>query len=358
MSLRKIKKFFVHLIVGANIATIVVMLLVGYSGRLNPAEHPVLSCTGLFFPILLLINLLFLLVWALVRLRLIIIPVLGFLLCYHPLQTYLPMHFLSQPSVEGSLKILSFNVRDFEVGREEGQRTHPASQYIIDSEADIVCLQEVVIGNSYLIPALDAYPWKTDMPGDSYGGLVVLSKYPIVKKERIPYPSEGNLSMAVTIDIDGEEVTVVNNHFQTSGLSIDDKKVFNDMMSGGKRKELQTESRHLLSILGKSAGKRSVQIDKVAAYVREHQDKPLILCGDFNETPVSYSHETFSKLLTDCYVTTGNGVGWSYNSNRIHVRIDNVFCSNHWQPLKCEIDAKIHASDHFPIICCLKKHDN
>ena len=89
--------------IGANIASIIVMLLVGYSGRLNPAEHPVLSCTGLFFPILLMINLMFLLLWALVRLRLTIIPILGFLVCYQPLQAYLPLHLFTDSSTEGTL---------------------------------------------------------------------------------------------------------------------------------------------------------------------------------------------------------------------------------------------------------------
>lgn len=358
MAVGKVRKFFIHLMVGANIASIIVMFLVGYSGKLNPADHPIFSCMGLFFPIFLLINLLFLLFWAFVRLRLIIIPILGFLVCYQPLSTYLPLHFFQDPPVEGTLKVLSYNVKEFEIGRDDGLPVHKASQYILDSQADIVCLQEVVLGNPYLIPALDAYPWKTDMPGDRSGGLVVLSKYPIMKKERIPYPSQGNLSMAVTIDVDGEKIIVVNNHFQTSGLTIEDKKDFSDMVGGTNRQELHRESKHLLTVLGRSAAKRAGQVDKVAAYVREHQGQPLLLCGDFNETPISYSHETFAKLLTDCYVTSGHGVGWSYNSNRIHVRIDNIFCSHHWQPLKCEIDTKIHASDHYPIICHLKKHDN
>lgn len=358
MFLGKVRKFFIHLMAGANIASIIVMLLIGYSGRLNPADHPILSCMGLFFPILLLINFLFLLFWVLVRMRLMIIPILGFLVCYQPLRTYLPLHFSSEDSAEATLKVLSYNVKDFDIGKNDDRDVHKASQYILDSDADIVCLQEVVLGNPYLTPALKVYPWKTDMPGDRYGGLVVLSKYPILKKKRIPYPSQGNLSMAVTIDVDGEKVIVINNHFQTSGLTIEDKKDFSDMVGGGKRQEIHRESKHLLTILGRSAGKRAGQVDKVAAYVREHQENPLLLCGDFNETPISYSHETFAKLLTDCYVTTGNGVGWSYNSNRIHVRIDNIFCSSHWQPLKCEIDTKIHASDHYPIICYLKKHDN
>ena len=53
------------MIVGANVATIVLMLLVGYSDRLDPTVHPILSCLGLIFPVFLLLNLCFLIFWAL-----------------------------------------------------------------------------------------------------------------------------------------------------------------------------------------------------------------------------------------------------------------------------------------------------
>lgn len=33
---------------GANVATIIIMLLIGYSGNINPAEHPTIASVGLF----------------------------------------------------------------------------------------------------------------------------------------------------------------------------------------------------------------------------------------------------------------------------------------------------------------------
>lgn len=45
-----LKDFTVKMIAGANVATIVFMLLVGYSDLLNPAKFPAFTNAGLLFP--------------------------------------------------------------------------------------------------------------------------------------------------------------------------------------------------------------------------------------------------------------------------------------------------------------------
>ena len=77
-----IKKWFVQLASGANVATIVVMLLVGYSDRVNPVGHPFVATLGLTFPVFMAINLAFMVFWAFFKLRRVIIPFIGFVLCY------------------------------------------------------------------------------------------------------------------------------------------------------------------------------------------------------------------------------------------------------------------------------------
>ena len=81
----------------------------------------------------------------------------------------------------------------------------------------------------------------------------------------------------------------------------------------------------------------------------------MILCGDFNDSPISYAHRTLDKVLTDCYVATGNGPGISYHHNAIFVRIDNIMCSSHWTPYGCKVDRSARHSDHYPIYCWLKR---
>ena len=77
---KQLKKFTVQMLAGANIATVVVMLLVGYSDRLYPADHPILSTLGMTFPLFLIVNLLFLFFWLIFKWTRSWIPVGGFLL--------------------------------------------------------------------------------------------------------------------------------------------------------------------------------------------------------------------------------------------------------------------------------------
>ena len=83
--IKQIKSFVVNLIAGANIATILLMLLAGYSDRLNPEQHPMLSVLGMTFPIFLIANLLFLFFWLTFKWNKVWIPVLGYLLAYLPI---------------------------------------------------------------------------------------------------------------------------------------------------------------------------------------------------------------------------------------------------------------------------------
>ena len=103
-------------------------------------------------------------------------------------------------------------------------------------------------------------------------------------------------------------------------------------------------------------GDAEVNTAEVAAFVEQHKDKNIILCGDFNDTPVSYSHYQLGKNLKDCYVATANGLGRTYNRYAMLVRIDHILCSPHfWKPYSCHIDNQVNYSDHYPIICYLQR---
>jgi hypothetical protein len=117
--MKGLKKFTANMIMGANVASILLMLLVGYSDHLNPQAHPLLSCLGLAFPALLAINVCFLVFWAIFSLKRVIVPILGFLLCYVPVRTYFPLNL--GPSEKADLKVIAYNVAGYSAD-EDGVR--------------------------------------------------------------------------------------------------------------------------------------------------------------------------------------------------------------------------------------------
>ena len=355
---KNVKRFLLNMLAGANVAVALLMVLVGWSGHLHPAEHPMLSCVGLTFPLFILLNLAFLVVWVLFSPKRIFIPLLAFAISFLHVRTYIPINFKGGDVPEGAFKVLSFNVKGFMSNTDEktGIATRPALSYVLNSDADIVCLQEIGV-TTFLTDSIKGHYAYSDSCRNGAKGsiLTLLSKYPIVKKEVIAYPSESNSSGAFYVKKGADTLLVINNHFEKTGLSREDRMGFHDMVEGTVATDtVKAESRRLIVVLGEAARIRSKQVDAVARYIREHSQYPIILCGDFNDSPISYTHHVLAGLLTDCFVATGTGLGWTYTDSRMYVRIDNILCSSHFTPYKCTVDNQAPGSDHYPIACWLK----
>ncbi len=360
--LRQLKKITFQIVAGANVATILIMLLSGYADRLNPEEYPLLSNLGLAFPVFLTINLGFMIFWLVFHAKGMLIPLAGYLVCYFPIRTYIPVN-IPHEHPKDAIKVMSYNVWAFALAETDDYGVSPVLDYICKADADIVCLQEATRGPEMqrvidgVIPEKYKY---IDSVRTATGNdiLEIYSKFPILSKERIKYKSDGNLSAAFKLKIGNDTVIVINNHLETTGLSDEQKKDFKNMMKGELNGNVaKIESKRLIDKIAEASKIRAPQAKAVAEYVAANKGKSIILCGDFNDNPLSYVRRTISKGLTDCYVATGNGAGISYHKNAFYVRIDNIMCSDDWKPYGCKVDNKIKSSDHYPIYCWLKKRD-
>ena len=173
---------------------------------------------------------------------------------------------------------------------EPDAKKNPIVDYIVKSKADIVCLQEAqatLDDKDHIYSTLKKhYPYFKLMikkaPGADY--MVLLSKYPVLWQDTIPYGSSSNQSVAYMLDIKGTNTLVVNNHFESNGLSSGDKEGFKTLVKGElKTGEAKRQSVHLITKLGDVSARRAPQAETVARYVKKYLDKkvPVILCGDF-----------------------------------------------------------------------------
>ena len=358
--IKQLKAFTVRLIAGANVATVLVMLLVGYSDRLNPADHPLLSTLGMTLPVFLLINLVFLFFWLVFKWRMVWISVLGLVLAYVPISIYMPLNS-SQDIPEGALKIISYNVCAYGGNFKYDDGFEKVRDYLVEEKPDIVCIQEDIdTWRRYVFLHYEkTFAYNDTMViannPQSYNALGIHSKYPIIHRERIAYPSKSNGSVAWWLKVGDDTLIVVNNHFESCHLNKDDRAQYLQMIKGKMpRDSVREESKLLLVKLAEANAKRSGQIRTVRQYALDHGQYPVIVCGDFNDSPISYSRHAMAEVLTDCYATTGKGIGLSYNQKAFSFRIDHFFCNDRLQPYRCEIDGKMDASDHNPLICWVK----
>ena len=357
---KQLKKFTVQMIAGANVATVITMLLVGFSDRLNPADHPLLSTAGMAFPIFLLVNMAFLFFWLIFKWRMIWIPVVGFVCAYVPISIYMPING-KQEVPEGALKLVSYNVCTYGGNYKYENGFETVLKYLVEQKADIVCVQEDVdTWRRYVFREYQKHWAYNDTMviannPQSFNALGIHTRFPIIKRERIPYASVANGSAAWWLKVDGDTLIVVNNHFESCHLSSDDRAQYRQIIKGElPRDSMRSESKLLLIKLAEANAARSGQIRTVLRYVEEHSQYPIIVCGDFNDSPISYSRHTMGERLTDCFKETGRGIGLSYNQKAFSLRIDHIFCSQQLQPYNCKVDDKMDASDHYPILCWLK----
>ena len=358
--IKQLQKFTVQMLSGANVATIVSMLLLGYSDRLNPVDHPMLSTVGMAFPIFLVLNLLFLVVWLLFKWTRVWIPIVGFALAYVPISIYMPLR--AAPDVpDDALKLVSYNVCGYGGNYKYEKGFEVIRDYLREQKPDIVCVQEDVDSKGQNVMTEYGKLFASNdtvvicNTSDSKNVIGIHTRFPIIRSERIDYPSATNGSVAWWLKTEHDTLIVVNNHFESCHLNKEDRHQYRQILHGEMdRDSVRKESQTLLIKLAEANAKRAPQIEAVLRYVEEHSQYPVIVCGDFNDNPISYSRHRMSQVLTDCFATTGRGIGLSYNQKAFSFRIDHVFCSSQLTPYYCKVDNDIDASDHFPVVCWLK----
>ena len=84
-----------------------------------------------------------------------------------------------------------------------------------------------------------------------------------------------------------------------------------------------------------------------------HSPYPIIVCGDFNDVPVSYAYETIGAGLQNAFVQKGSGISRTFSSISPTLRIDNIFADKRFTVTQFTRVKKL-LSDHFPIVADMK----
>lgn len=343
---------------GANLTSSLLLLLSCWSVYLVPADWPRLSLFGLTFPFFVLVNLLFLLFWLIFHVRYIWIPGVTLLLSMPFLNDYCPVNSQSEPPAD-ALKVLSYNVAYFG-GTEESQKKEDNEilKYLLESDADIICLQEA---SGSIRSLLDKKMKKAGyyVPEVLDQGKELLEhayfKLPVLSVESIKYDSESNGSIAYHLLYEGDTLLVVNNHLESNRLTVEDKTMYKSMIFDPQKETMENGMRLLMRKMAHASAIRSPQVDIVTKYIKRDPSTSVLVCGDFNDSPISYTCNRFGKNLTSAFVESGQGTGFTYNKDLFYVRIDHIFHSENLKSYATKVDRSIKTSDHYPLITYISR---
>ncbi len=340
-----------------------------YSPYVSPSRMTTAALLGLVFPITAFALGGITLYWTLrLRWRVLIFLGLVWLLGSPAVLRYIPLNWRDttperlEEDRTNLLKVMSYNVAAFGVQKHTRQRPNEILQYIKMTDADIVCLQEAITSDTSwgVISEADLRQFfKAQYPYIHIGlaqkntgsALVLLSKYPIAKTRHLPLPSRSNGGMGYVLDVRGRKLRVMNLHLESFHLRQKDGNEYIALARQGDAFGLKDA---LKAKLGPVFRRRSKQVDNLKKVIAKINQDDLIICGDFNDTPISYTLWQLSDGLQDTYVESGRGVGYSFSSGIFIVRIDHILAGKSFVPEYSLVDRSITTSDHYPIISYLR----
>ena len=356
-----LKRILLQLSVGANVMAALMLLACGLSAGLNPADYPHAALFGLGFPLLLLLNLLFIPFWLVFCIRYVWLPFVGMLLSVSYIYDYCPLNW-PEKAPQDALMLMTYNTEFLGRGEKDADGGYSLLEYMAASGADVICIQEGIAqsknpSQEYADSVMAAAGYHIRHLNDGKAEpQFIYSRLPILDVHRVAYESSTNGSMAMELLYEGDTILVVNNHLESYKLTPEDKQVYKDIIHDPENIRSERSSRDLVRKMADASRMRGPQIDSVLNYVRHSGREGVVVCGDFNDSPISYSCRRCSSALTSAFRQSGNGLGLSYNQKGFYFRIDHIFVSDYWQTYETHVDKTALWSDHYPMITYLKKH--
>jgi endonuclease/exonuclease/phosphatase family metal-dependent hydrolase len=339
-------------------------LLISYLAvHINPDYFALPAFFGLAYPYLLLINIILVIIWAMLLRFEALISVIVIAIGFNHFSNYIQLS-KSANDKTGTFKVLSYNVRLFNYFETKNGATseNKVLAFLKSRKPDILCMQEFfILGN----PSEAEEAVKTALGGDYYShlkvlgsgknkyyGIATLSKFPIIRRGEIIHPGSSSLSIYTDVLIGKDTFRIFNNHLQSFRLKRMERSFINEMTISNDKEKLG-EVKNLSISLKNGFARRALQ----AQIVKKNIDRspfPVIVAGDFNDTPVSYAYTKLRKGLNDSFVNSGYGAGFTYKGNYPPNRIDYILYDNSLINSYFEI-IKVRYSDHYPIVAYFRK---
>jgi endonuclease/exonuclease/phosphatase family metal-dependent hydrolase len=358
--MKRVLKILLSPILVVNLLAAIGLIGCAYSPLLPAEKMPLLSLAGLAFPFVLAANVCFLVLWIFVYRRYALVSLVTFLLCIPQMRAFFPINIGQQNSPKESIKVLSYNVLIFNIDASNTTKENATISYLEESDADIICLQELQFNIlKHRKQLLKKYPYKSyELSKESQAAahhLACLSKFPILSIEQLKLESTTNGCAKYHILHEGDTSVVYNCHLQSNGLQETDKSTYKQLLTNPKENIRSSKTKDLVKKLRNAAVKRADQTDFIMADLKKESSPYIIVCGDFNDSPISYTCNRLRRRLDDAYIKSGNGPGISYNRHGMYYRIDHILHSPQFKAYDCTVDRTFKESDHYPIFCFLRK---
>jgi endonuclease/exonuclease/phosphatase family metal-dependent hydrolase len=313
------------------------------------------SLLGLSYPYLLLFHFFLIVFWFLIKPVRSWISICSIIVGWGMLVRFIQLSGKEKKSADISL--VSYNVKNFAgKGRNSSRELADViKDFLKKDEPDIICLQEVKLHTNKVFnleqtkrefSKIKHYQFAS---ASSTLGSVTMTSFPIVKMEEIRFKNSGNIAICTDIKCNDQIIRVFNIHLQSYKIDPDQYDIIQTPIISEK-KDIK-ELRELAGKYKKAMMMRAVQARMIRQKINE-SPYPVIVCGDFNDTPSSYAYKKTRGKLKDAFIQSGKGIGMTYVGKLPSFRIDYIFHSPKIRSFNFNIH-QLPYSDHLPISCDL-----
>ncbi len=326
-----------------------ISLILFSSVFISPEKFPYAGLLPFFIPLALAANVFLFSILVLAWRKLAFFPLIVLLLGFKFFLITFQLH-PTKGDTPG-LKVLTYNTHGFFYRKEKTDELDlNVYTWLADHPADIKVFQEFyqdytsasrnaikIFGNNGEYE--HAYHVIEGNEKKRFMGMAIFSRYPIVNQGVVFENKQNNGAMFADIQVGGDTIRVYNTHLQSMAIqaeSLDDYE------------EAKQVYRQTLGKLHRGSLARSKQL----AVLYEHLSNsphPVILMGDLNEIPYSFTYFKLSQRLVNAFEKAGSGFEFTYNRVLFFLRIDHIFADPIFKPVYFNTHREVDYSDHYPV---------
>ena len=352
-TIKRINRF---IMIPVSLLTTLAGILAFLAGYISPSACPFLMLWSLGMPLILLFNLILAIYWGINKKYWTFLSLAILFLNMDYLLSIFQITLSSSPTPAGAttFKIASYNVKTFKSWNNGYPTQFDITRYLQNARVDIACFQEY-----YNAPRLNAdslgklmdlpYTAVSLLKNTPHQGTAIFSKYPITGQGNFPFDSPSNNAFWIDILIDGYPIRIINCHLETTNFNQKRKDIHIYAHADASNQIAAYEN--IAETLKNNTIQRAIQARMIHQLI-DTTPHPVIVCGDFNDPPSSYTYHQIKKKLKDSFRSQGNGYAYTYRGIRHLLRIDYILYSPHLECLAYFSEEK-EWSDHNPVICTM-----
>ena len=267
---------------------------------------------------------------------------------------------------DSSFKVMSFNVRlldryNWIKGKKDTRQM--IFDFLQYESPDIICFQEFYaryadsVNNETIIRDILKAPYVVhDVDNDEHWlktdkGYVIFSRFKLANRRYIIDTANNINGITADVDVYGKKIRIFNIHLKSIHLGYDDYR-FIDSLDHKNNSKNMSGFKNIYQKIGAAYSERCMQAAAVDSMIAS-SPYPVVVCGDFNEPPISYCYHKVRGNLKDAFCESGTGFGTTMSLKFLKFRIDYILHSPELQSRGFKTH-KEYLSDHFAISCNIK----